>query len=316
MNISTAIAKVGNVGGKLVSKTGKLGLLVKAKSPELLIGGGILLVIGGTVMACRATSRAKDIINDYNDEVLESQYNEQAELALTNDEATMKEIHKEARSDIFVARVRRDWKLTKLYAPAIAMEVAGIGCFLGAHDIMRKRNSALIAAYEATDAAYRKLQERYNKDIGETKRLTESRQEASEMTPEEQKIADELELCDRKGTEFNRYSFFFDEMCDSWTGDAETNKYRALLCQQLYQKKLDAGRVVTLNDIRTFFGEDSPGPCAAGQVLCWSKELGDTTIDLGLTKGYDEGCRNFINGRSREILITPNCHNLIYKALP
>ena len=110
MNIGNAIAKVGN---KFAGKLGKTGIILKAKSPEILIGAGIVLVLGGTYMACRATSKAKDIIENRNDEITTIKFEEHNDIEIVNDstepidkEATIRSIHKEAKSDIFVAHVR------------------------------------------------------------------------------------------------------------------------------------------------------------------------------------------------------------------
>lgn len=304
---------ISSITNTISTKFWKLGLAVKAKSPEILIAAGVGLVIGGTVMACKATSKAKDIVTNRDNEIAKIKEEEAYLLTYScNTPDTEKEIRKEAKSNIAVENAKCVWSLTKCYAPAFALELAGIGCFLGAHGIMQKRNSALIAAYEATDAAYRKL-----KDQKEPQQLlTEGEQ--PKVSKEEQDIIDDLESSNRKMTDdtsYNQYSFFFDELCDSWTPDAEANKYRALLCEQALQKKLDARGFVFLNEVREFFGMDSPGPCAAGQIIGWMKELGDTTIDLGIRNNYQEGARSFINGRSREILITPNCHHVIYNKL-
>ena len=42
----------------LLIKTARAQLLVKKYSPELLLTGGIVGVVGGTVLACRATLKA------------------------------------------------------------------------------------------------------------------------------------------------------------------------------------------------------------------------------------------------------------------
>lgn len=307
------------VTGFVGNHIGKIGFAAKAKSPEILIGLGIGLVAGGTVLACRATSKAKTVIAVRKEEIEEiTNRKDECEYLINVAEQTtftQKDIDKEYRQDRFIANVRCAWGLTKLYAPAILMEASGIACFLGSHYIMKQRNAALLAAYNATDSAYRRLKERIEeKNSGWEKTEDEERK----IPKEEQDIIDQIETSDRTcgpNDRFNQYSFFFDETCDSWSPDAEQNKYRAFLCQQYLQKRLDSRGFVFLNEVREFFGMESPGPCAAGQVVGWMKSMGDTTIDLGILNGYQEGCKSFINGQSRDILITPNCHNIIYNKL-
>ena len=280
MNIGNAITKVGN---KFAGKLGKTGIILKAKSPEILIGAGIVLVLGGTYMACRATSKAKDVIQKRNDEIDEIKNCEDDQILHLPENCTeqeIKAIHKETKSDIFVAHVRCGWELTKLYAPAIAMEAAGIGCFLGAHGIMRKRNAALMAAYEATDKAYRRLKEERDKGL-----LTDG----SECKEGEKLVEKKDE--DQKNCPFNSdlgpWAFMFDEDCNVWKPSDSTLLMEAKAVERSLTNRLNAGRTIFLNDIRTAFGEDIPGPNLEGQIICWDKTLGDTEIDLGLPRSED-----------------------------
>lgn len=280
MNIGNAIAKVGN---KLTGKLGKTGIILKAKSPEILIGAGIVLVLGGTYMACRATSKAKDVIVRRDIEIDELKYREAEVLEQFSEDCTEQEIkvvRKETKSDIFVAHVRCGWELTKLYAPAIAMEAAGIGCFLGAHGIMRKRNAALMAAYEATDKAYRRLKEERDKGL-----LTDSTE-----CKEGEKLVEKKDE-DQKNCPFNSdlgpWAFMFDEDCNVWKPSDSTILMEAKAVERSLTNRLNAGRTIFLNDIRTAFGEDIPGPNLEGQIICWDKTLGDTEIDLGLPRSED-----------------------------
>lgn len=292
MNIGNAISKVGN---KLTGKLGKTSLILKAKSPEILIGAGIVLVLGGTYMACRATSKAKDVIEARDNEIAGiknrelQQINEMKEsaekLGLTKlPEDKVREITKETRSDKFVAHVRCGWELTKLFAPAIAVEAAGIGCFLGAHGIMRKRNAALMAAYEATDKAYRRLKEQ---------------QMQTENT--EDKNDDHPELKDAKinTTKDTRYAFVFDRTClGVWVNSADQNLSTARVLQNIANKQFQTYGYYFLNDVRSAFNKDRN---KKGQVIGWSKEMGDTHIDFGLPPFVED----------KDIIIYPNCHNCI-----
>lgn len=280
MNIGNAIAKIGN---KFTSKLGKTGIILKAKSPEILIGAGIVLVLGGTYMACRATSKAKDVIQNRNDEIEEIKYRAEEELGqlpANCQEQEVKAVYKEAKSDIFVAHVRCGWELTKLYAPAIAMEAAGIGCFLGAHGIMRKRNAALMAAYEATDKAYRRLKEERDKGL-----ITDG-VECKEGEKIVEKKTEEQKNCPFD-SDLGPWAFVFDEDCNVWKPSDSTLLMEAKAVERSLTNRLNAGRTIFLNDIRTAFGEDIPGPNLEGQIICWDKTLGDTEIDLGLPRSED-----------------------------
>lgn len=277
MNIGNAITKVGN---KFAGKFGKTGIILKAKSPEILIGAGIVLVLGGTYMACRATSKAKDVINRRDIEIDELKYREAEVLEQLSEDCTEQEIkvvRKETKSDIFVAHVRCGWELTKLYAPAIAMEAVGIGCFLGAHGIMRKRNAALMAAYEATDKAYRRLKEERDKGL-----LTDG-SECKDGDKLVEKKDEEQKNCPFN-SDLDQWAFMFDENCNIWKPSDSINLAQAKAIEKALTTRLNTGRTVFLNDIRVAFGDDSPGPNLEGQIICWDKEFGDTEINLRLPK--------------------------------
>jgi len=281
MHIGNAIS---NFGNKIGSKIGKTGTFIKAKSPEILIGTGILLVIGGTFMACRGTAKAKEVLEARKNEIEDIKANEEkdifeAGLDVRNDTDLVvieKQIHKEAKGDVFVANVRCGWELTKLFAPALMLEAAGIGCFLAAHGIMRKRNAALMAAYEATDKAYQKLKEKYMEKV-----LPEKQEEIKSEESEKEK---EQEHCPFN-PDLGPNAFIFDRTCNSWHNDVNTVQSFAKYIERQRTKELQSGRTIFLNDIRTDFGKDLPGPSYRGQNICWSKDLGDTEIDLGLTFG-------------------------------
>lgn len=309
---------VTKIGGAVTRRLGGLSLMLKARSPEILIGAGIGLVIGGTVLACKATSKAKDILDDHKCDIADitnAEYEQVEYYESVGDAAKVKEIKKDAKTERLLSNVRCGWGLVKCYAPSVALEAAGIACFLGAHGIMRRRNSALIAAYEATEAAYRRLQERHREDGKDEERVAAAKARVENGKGD---VLDEIETSGRQynpNEQFNQYSFFFDEMCDLWKPDADLNLTYVRAVENMLTKRLHLRGFVFLNEVREMFGMDSPGPIAQGQIVGWMTKLGDTHIDLGLRNGYQEGVRSFVNGRDRSVLLTPNCHHVIYDKL-
>lgn len=300
-----------DITSKITGIVGKTKLVLKIKSPEILLGAGIALVVGGTIVACRATSKAKEIVETRNNEIAMikdtelAQINEMKEAAETLGltvlpEDKVKEITKETRSDKLVAHVRCGWELTKLFAPAVIMEAAGIACFLGSHTIMQRRYTGAVAAYEATNAAYRKLKEKYEQGYIEEKNRSESILE-DEKSIAEKKADDKIAPFD---THVGPFDFCFDESCDSWKNSGDLNLNHASAMQKVLQTHLDIFGVVDLNECRTCFGMDSPGKTADGQVVGWAKDMGDYTIDLGLPK----------SAMDTNIWIRPNCHNIILRS--
>ena len=318
--MNNLVTKVGTIATR---NLGKLSLALRSKSPEILIGAGICLVVGGTIMACKATSKAKDILYDREIEIRNLEEEESYNLShngydpsdSSKDDEFAKGERRHTKKEKALVNITCGRRLVKCYAPSFAFEVAGIACFLGAHGIMRRRNSALIAAYEATEAAYRRLQEKVKRDNDSKSDLEEAKNRVANGSGD---IVDEIETSDRvykENEQFNQYSFFFDEMCDAWKGDAELNLTFARMVENVLTKRLQARGFVFLNEVREMFGMDSPGPTAQGQIIEWMTKLGDTCVDLGIRNGYQEGVRSFVNGRDRSVLLTPNCYHVIYNKL-
>lgn len=295
---------IGNIGSKMAGMIGKAKLAVKIKSPEILLGAGIIFVVGGTVMACRATKKAERVLEEHKEgiEELEENYEKSYDENVNKLGWDPKDLQKELRSDKFVTHVKCGWELTKLYAPAVILECAGIGCFIGSHTIMQRRYTGAVAAYEATNAAYKKLKEKYEKDIRELPERSEGN------LRDEKAIADKVIKdgeppfdLDRLG----RYAFCFDAGCDSWRNDEEYLRWYPQAMQQQAEAKFQRDGYYILNDVREAFGTFCPGKNAEGLVIGWAKDLGDTHVDLGL-----------VFTDSRAVWINPNCeHNIMNSKL-
>ena len=105
----------------------------------------------GAVLACKATTKAGKIIEEANDAI--STIHQANENGVTNVGKTYSE--QDCKKDLAVAYVQTGVKFAKLYAPSVLLGAASITSILASHNIMKKRNVALAAAYAAVDKSFK-----------------------------------------------------------------------------------------------------------------------------------------------------------------
>lgn len=141
---------INNIGEAATRLGHKAAFKLKKASPELLLIGGIACVIGGTVMACKATKKANDILDEGKEKV------DDVRKVLDDETVALTEAdEKIIRKDVAKAKLETAGKLVTVYAPAAAVGAAGIAMIFSSHGIMRKRQGALLASYNALDAAFK-----------------------------------------------------------------------------------------------------------------------------------------------------------------
>lgn len=128
--------------GECISRMGHRAILkAKIHSPELLIGAGIVSVVGGVVLCCKATLKIEG--------VLDNNLEYKNKIAQAREEMPDQYSEKDAARDAVVLRVQTGAKLAKLYAPGVLSIAVGIGCFFASYGILKKRQVLLVGAYNA-----------------------------------------------------------------------------------------------------------------------------------------------------------------------
>lgn len=139
----------------------KVAFQLKKHSPEILAVTGAALTIGGTVAACKATTKASEILEDTKRNV------EAIHECLENEQYADQYSEEDAQKDLVITYAQTGVKLVKQYAPAAIMIGLGIGCMFTSNNILRKRNVALGAAYATIDKGYKKYRENVIERFGE-----------------------------------------------------------------------------------------------------------------------------------------------------
>lgn len=288
----------------------KVGFKVKKHSPEILVVTGIIGVVTSAVMACKATTKVKNIMDDSKKQLDDVQ-------TVLSDETKADVYSKEdAQKDIAVVHVQTGIKLAKLYAPPVLIGAASITCILASHNILNKRNAAIAAAYAAVDEGLKKYKKRVSERFGEEAEREISYGIKSEQTegvvkdPEtgkEKKVKNTVNVFDKDFK--SPYSLTFDSSCGAWERDHEYNMMYLRSEQQYANDRLKARGYLYLNEVYERLGVAGT---KMGQVVGWVYDPDNPDYD----NFVDFGIREFNIGDENHIMLDFNVQGNILDLMP
>ena len=286
---------------------------VEKHSPEILMGVGVAGVITTTVMACRATMKLDDIL------VEAAETREKIKEVAENPAYEDKYTEEDAKKDLVINYTQTAVKVAKLYAPAVAVGVISVGCLLGSHDILRKRNAALSAAYLTVDKSFKEYKQRVIDRVGEEVekeiRYGIKAEEIIETVTDEE--GNETTVSETVNTMnptlYSDYARFFDAASPCWQNDPEYNLMFLKAQQQYANDLLRAKGRLFLNDVYEMLGLEKS---KAGQIVGWVYDRenpnGDNFVDFGIYDMSKERVRAFVNGYETNILLDFNVDGNIW----
>ena len=287
--------------------------VVEKHSPEILAGVGVVGVVASTVMACKATMKLNDILEDSKetrDKIKEVESNPRYEEQYS---------HEDAKKDLTINYTQTAMKIAKLYAPAVILGSASLGCLLASNDILRKRNAALSAAYMTVDKSFKEYRQRVVDRFGEevekeirynikTEEVTSTvvTEDGSETT-----VTETVKTMDPNL--YSDYAKFFDEASPYWQKDPEYNLMFLKSQQQYATDLLRARGRLFLNEVYDMLGIEKT---KAGQIVGWvynpTNPIGDNFVDFGIFDMSKERVRAFVNGYEPNILLDFNVDGNIW----
>lgn len=295
----------------------KAGFQIKKHSPEILIVAGIAGVVTSAVMACKATTKINDILDQTKEEV--GKVND----ALVNEKIPEDVYSKEdAKKDLAIIYIQTGVKLVKLYGPSLILGALSITSILASNNILRKRNVALAAAYAAIDNGFKEYRgrviERFGKDLDRELKYNIKAKEISETTVDENgketTVTKTVPVVESE--EPSDYARFFCEGCAGWTKDPEMNLVFLKQQQNWANELLKTRGHLFLNEVYDMLGIERS---KAGQVVGWvydeTNPNCDNYVDFGIYDIYNERKRAFVNGWERSILLDFNVDGDIYSLL-
>ena len=286
---------------------------VEKHSPEILMGVGVVGVVTGTVMACRATLKLNDILEEA------QETRDKIKEVASNPNYEDKYTEEDAKKDLAVNYIQTGVKVAKLYAPAVAVGVAGVGCVLASHDIMKKRNVALSAAYLTVDKSFKEYKQRvvdrFGEEVEKEIRYGIKAEEIVETVTDED--GNETTVTETvktmNPTLYSDYARFFDEASPCWQNDPEYNLMFLRAQQQYANDLLRAKGRLFLNDVYEMLGIEKT---KAGQIVGWVYDRenpnGDNFVDFGIYDMSKERVRAFVNGYETNILLDFNVDGNIW----
>lgn len=308
---------------ELMTKTSRkfhrMGLQLKKHSPEILIVAGVVGTVTSAVMACKATLKVNEIIDESKNNIEKIH----TATAVGYTEAGEEYTEQDSKKDLTLTYVQTGVKLAKLYAPSVALGALSLTAIVKSNNILRKRNVALAAAYTAVDKGFKEYRgrvvERFGKDLDRELRYGIKAKEVEEKITDENGnetiVKKTVEVADPNA--ISPYARFFDECCSGWTKDPEVNLMFLRMQQNYANDKLQNQGHLFLNEVYDMLGMDRT---KAGNVVGWvydeENPIGDNFVDFGIYDVRNEQKRDFVNGRERSILLDFNVDGDVMSLLP
>lgn len=296
----------------------KVGFDLRKHSPEILMATGIAGVVVSTVLACKATLRVNDILTESKETI--DKIHETAESENVSEEVYSAE---DAKRDLTIAYVQTGVKLVKLYAPAVCLGALSLTSIAASHNILKRRNVAIAAAYATLDKGFKEYRshvvERFGQEIDKEMRYgikakTFEETVKNEETGKEKKVKTTLNVADPNM--FSDYARIFDERSPYWEKDSEYNLMFLRGEQNYANDRLRTRGYLFLNEVYERLGIP---PTKAGQVVGWiyndKTDKSDGYVDFGIYETAIEKHRDFVNGYERSIILDFNVDGNILESM-
>lgn len=299
---------------------GSAELIFKKNAPAVFMVGGAIGVISATVLACKATKKLDEQIDECKLEIMD--IHEQHAMS-TEEEYS----EKSYKRDLTKAYICMGGRIVKLYAPSAAVMILSLSAMFASNNEYKKRSVNLAAAYATLESMFATYRENVVKELGEDAdyrfRNSVVRTEIEEeiVDPKTGKIKTVKKEVDvvpnKKLGEYSEYARFFepgnpyyeesfDEEGNRIYSDSEYNLH-FLTMQQCHANDLLKSRGhVFLNEVYDMLGFPRT---KAGNVVGWTYDEkdpnGDNYIDFGIHEMRKQNM-DFVNGYEPVILLDFN----------
>jgi hypothetical protein len=288
----------------IARKVAEQGLLAKEHSPRILFIGGVVGMIGSTVLACHATLKLDEKLTEIENEKKRA-YRVKEHVESPEYEGDAKYPDDELKRDLTIITVRGVGSIVKLYAPSVLLGAASIAALTKSHSILQERNLAATAAYAVVEGAFSRYRQRVIDRYGEDadRDLRYDSEQVDILDEETGKIVGTTRVTGAPGAPYARW---FDEESGKWSHDPDINLMCLTNVQRYMNDRLRIKGHVFLNEV---YDELGLSHTQAGSLVGWrwNKGSGDDYIDFGI---WDDNTKlvndDFFNGREGAILLDFN----------
>lgn len=297
---------------KLTRTFNRTGLKLKKHSPEILLVAGAVGAVTSTVMACKATLKVNEVLEDTKQKI-DTIHQVSSDPAMAE-----KYTEEDSKKDLAIVYTQTAVKFIKLYGPSVALGVVSLGCMIGSNRILNKRNAALAAAYAAVDKSFKdyrgRVVERFGKQLDKELRYNIKAQEIEEIATDENGkevvTKSTVEVADPNS--YSPYAIVFDDGNEGWDPDPERSKFFLIQQQNWANERLKIRGHLFLNEVYDMLGaRRTKAGAQVGWVYDETNCFGDNYVDFGIFDTTRSKARDFVNGYEKVIVLDFNVDGYI-----
>lgn len=297
----------------------KAGFELKKHSPEILITAGVVGVVASTVMACKATTKVSKVLDsakkdlDIVHDCMDKGYIPSPAADGVVDK--VKYSQEDGKKDLNTIYAQTGLKVIKLYAPAAILGTVSLLSIVKSHNILRKRNVAIAAAYATVDKSFKEYRKRVADRFGEAVereikynlKSQEIEEKVVDENGEEKTVTKTVNVIDPN--DYSEFSKIFDKFNPNWESSPEYNMLFLKAQQNYANDLLRAKGYLFLNDVYEMLGFPRT---IAGQSVGWFYDprncdhKGDNFVDFGILDVRKQGSHDFVNGYESAIVLDFN----------
>lgn len=277
-------------------------LKLNAKSPTILVVAGVVGFGATAVLTAKATRKIDPILDDHH--AIRSQ------IGSVDTDVRVRKTQQREITSLYISTATR---LTKLYAPAIAVGTLSTVSVLSGHKILKGRHVATMMAYSGLQEQFLSYRERVAKTLGE-----EAERDIYEGAHGERKknkdgstdLRPKYDLDEAQ----NYLRPWFDETNRNWTPNPMSNYNFLKGVQSHMNNLLQARGHLFLNEV---FDDLGMPRTREGSVVGWrfdrdGRGEGDNYVDFGFLTSRDPHTIAFCNQAENVVRLNFNIDGLIW----